>query len=543
MKKVITLFIAILFLAAFLRLWHLGGVPISPNWDEAAIGYNAYSILKTGMDEHGVLFPVILQSFGNYTPAFYAYLAIPAIYLFNLTVFAVRLPSALFGIAAVFGTFFLAKELLSLRDKNVKKNTYLSLLVMFLLAISPWHIQFSRVAYESSIAFTLCVWGLLFFLLGLKNPRWYIASAIAYGLSINTYHSPRLFVPLFLLGLLIIFREKLLTQKKQIILPCIIWLLFLTPILYFFLHNEGYKVTGRYFETNIFSDIKIREDKNPTYATSRPVLFSFFEGSLPKSLIQITDGYLSHFSPKWMFVTGDNDRHHAPSTGLLYLWEAPFLLVGLLSILLSRGKFRSVFFLWLLLAPVPASLTSEVPHAVRTLIFLPSLQIAVALGIERIYLLIKSTTLLSKIVILFTSIIIVLFSFMQYFHLYFFQMNHEFSRVWQFGFADALSFVEQNRGKYKKVFVSNTLEQPYIFFLFYMRYDPRTYLLKYGGTQSETRQAFDIFEFTPIDWSEKINNPDALYILDPYESKIAPLRKVVHTIRFFDSSEAIILAE
>src|SRR2546423_2218531 len=99
-KKLVTLLLfAIVILSAVLRLYQLGAVPISPDWDEAALGYNAYSIMQTGRDEFGTLLPVVLRSFDDYKPALYTYLIIPFIPFFDLTVLAVRLPSALFGIA------------------------------------------------------------------------------------------------------------------------------------------------------------------------------------------------------------------------------------------------------------------------------------------------------------------------------------------------------------------------------------------------------------------------------------------------------------
>ena len=84
MKRIFVVLLFIICIAAFLRMWHLGGVPISLNWDEAAIGYNAYSILKTGKDEYGISFPIVLRSFGNYTPAFLAYLVVPSVFVFDL---------------------------------------------------------------------------------------------------------------------------------------------------------------------------------------------------------------------------------------------------------------------------------------------------------------------------------------------------------------------------------------------------------------------------------------------------------------------------
>src|SRR5260221_8356949 len=133
----------ILFLAAVLRLWQLGSIPPSPDWDEAALGYDAYSILHTGRDEYGKFLPVVLRSFDDYKPAFYAYAVIPSEILFGVNTFAVRLPSAIFGILTVLTTFFLVKELF-------RKNS-LALLSSFLMAISPWSIQFSRVGFESNL--------------------------------------------------------------------------------------------------------------------------------------------------------------------------------------------------------------------------------------------------------------------------------------------------------------------------------------------------------------------------------------------------------
>src|SRR5258708_252135 len=80
-KKVLLLFIGIIFIATLLRLWQLGNMPPSPDWDEVALGYNSYSILHTGKDEFGKLFPVVLRSFDDYKPALYAYLAIPTVAL------------------------------------------------------------------------------------------------------------------------------------------------------------------------------------------------------------------------------------------------------------------------------------------------------------------------------------------------------------------------------------------------------------------------------------------------------------------------------
>ena len=70
-NKVSLLLFLIIFLATVLRFWQLGSVPLSPDWDEVSLGYNAYSIFHTGHDEYGKFFPIVLQSFGDYKPALY----------------------------------------------------------------------------------------------------------------------------------------------------------------------------------------------------------------------------------------------------------------------------------------------------------------------------------------------------------------------------------------------------------------------------------------------------------------------------------------
>ena len=160
--------IFIVLIAAWVRLWQLGQTPPSPDWDEAALGYNAYSVLKTGRDEYGTWFPLSLRSFDDYKPPLYMYLAIPSIAAFGLETWAVRLPSALMGILAVVGTYFLVVEFYKHYNNYKNYNSYIPLLSALLLAISPWHIQFSRIAFEANIGVTINIWAVVCFQRGKK---------------------------------------------------------------------------------------------------------------------------------------------------------------------------------------------------------------------------------------------------------------------------------------------------------------------------------------------------------------------------------------
>ena len=114
--------VGIIIIAAILRLWRLGSNPLSLYWDEASLGYNAYSILKTARDEHGEFIPLTrFIAFGDYKPPGYIYATVPFIMFFGLNEFSIRSASAFAGVAMVLVTYFLTKELIANHQKE-KKN-------------------------------------------------------------------------------------------------------------------------------------------------------------------------------------------------------------------------------------------------------------------------------------------------------------------------------------------------------------------------------------------------------------------------------------
>ncbi len=117
-QKNLTKLILFLILAwgAFWRLSHLGSYP-PLNADEAALGYNAWSLVQTGQDEHGVSWPLHFKSFGDYKPGAYVYLIIPLIKFWGLSEWAIRLPSALLGVGILYLVYLLAK--LVWKDKKL----------------------------------------------------------------------------------------------------------------------------------------------------------------------------------------------------------------------------------------------------------------------------------------------------------------------------------------------------------------------------------------------------------------------------------------
>lgn len=525
MKK-LGAFIAILLIGFGVRIYDLGNTPPSPDWDEAALGYNAYSIGKTGRDEYGKFLPFSIRSFDDYKPPLYVYLAVPSVALFGLSVWSTRLPSVLMGVLAIVGVYVFTSSLFSGQKKS-RMHTIIPLLSSLLLAISPWHIQFSRIAFEANIGITCNIWAAAFFLLGLKDKRYFMASAAVFGFGLYAYHSERVFIPLLALLLGVIYRKEVFISENKkilqqaILLGGIIILPFLTVL---FDKSAIMRLKG----TSSFSDQTALLSRNIAKLEYDQKLGDSFGMLLDNRRIiwvkTIISGYLSHFSLRWLFLTGDNPRHHAPGMGLLYIFELPFLFFGLY--ILSKNiheKYSKILFGWLILSPIAAAPTTGLPHAIRTLVFLPSFQIITAIGIAGCLRYFGTMKSKNKIVAgIFGGLygVFVLGNILYYLNMYFVHQNFEYSEYWQYGYRDVVAYAEKHKKDYDRVYVSTDLEQSYIFFLFYTKYDPKKYLAA-GGTKSGSFDAksnsFDAYVFKKVNLQEICKKESVLYIGTPSE--------------------------
>ena len=530
------LLVIILILAAVLRFYQLGNNPPSLDWDEASIGYNAYSILKTGKDEFGRSFPVSIRSFEDYKPALYTYLTIPAIFLFGLTEFAVRLPSALLGVLTVFGTYLLVKELL----KNTyldKKRELLAVLTSGLLAISPWHLQFSRVAFESNSTLFFVFFGLWAYLKGLHKGSWFSVAAAFLGLSFYSYHSPRLVVPLILLGWSWFYRKQLLAQKRWIIISAFIGFIIVIP---FLLEAFGSgrarlsSVTVLRPEGRVESEIeRIEYDR-----AHGDILGSFLHNRRIVYAKAVIKGYLDHFNLDFLFLRGDAPgRHHAQDVGMLSIWEAPFIFIGLLQVVKTRELQPLLW--WFLVAPVASAITTGTPHAVRALLLLPTYQLFTAIGMSKIVFLLKKffpqRLFLGSLIALG---LIILGNFFYYLEMYYVHTPVESSQDWQYGYKQAVSIIKQYESQVSRVVVTYAYDQPHVYLLFYLRVDPAWYQAQWtGGEVQREARGFAKYEFRRIKWAEDQYKTDTLFIGTPEE--IPETAGEVAHVFFLDGSIAL----
>lgn len=529
-KTIIILLFAIVSLGAMLRLYHLGSVPPSPDWDEVSLAYNAHSLFTTGRDEYGNFLPAVLRSYNDYKPAFYAYMSIPSVEIFGLTSFAIRLPSAVMGILAILIVYFLVKTIFRLGNYKEKKQLanaeIIALLAAFLLAISPWHIQFSRIAFETNTGLTFNFLVALLFIKGLKNHWLLVLSMFLAGLNLSVYQSERVFTPLLVLALVVIFRKELFTINKKILAGAVfVGIIALIPPAMFLNHDSNalLRVKG----TSIFNDqtellkkVTLRLDND---IAQDDALGKILDNRRVTYTKMIAEAYISHYNPKWLFLTGDNNRHHAPGMGLIYIVFLPFILIGIYQLIFGNfdKKTKYLIFSWFLLAPIPASITTGVPHAVRTLNFAPTYEIFIALGIITAFLYFskmkyKILTVPVRFVVFTLFVGLFIFNFVYYLNQYFGQQNYAYAYDWQYGYDKAVPLVEELKKDYKTVIVSDRepLTNAYMFFLFYMNYPADEYqkINVQNLANNNKNHSFDKYEFYTFEW-DKMKHMDNVLLV------------------------------
>src|SRR5687767_10803363 len=97
-------FALLTFVALVTHIWQLSSIPRGLYSDEAAIGYNAWLISTTGIDEHDRTFPLFFESFGDYKSPVYMYTAVVTTALLGPGEWAVRLAATLFWLVFAIAT-------------------------------------------------------------------------------------------------------------------------------------------------------------------------------------------------------------------------------------------------------------------------------------------------------------------------------------------------------------------------------------------------------------------------------------------------------
>lgn len=361
----------ILVIALFLRTWRLDESPPAINQDEAVHAYDAWSLLKTGRDHDGAAWPIFFRAFGDYHPGPFVYLLIPFEAVFGLSVTTARLPGALAGVVAVALIYYLLRR---------RYGDPIALTAAAFLAVSPWHMHLNRLAIEAGTCPTLVLGGLT--LLSAAGPfadedgpnrgRWrqlalLLASGAALGLATWTYHAMRVFVPLLLVGLILIYRGGIAAMARSSAgrFRLLVW-------------------GGGYLAGLLPFLVTWAVAPEQVWARASAVTALSGEGGMYEKIAGVVERYLSHFSPEFLFRNGDVYAvQSVPGHGQLYTCYLLLVPMGIWTVVRRKGadRFGLLMLWWLLAGPVPAA-PAEWPggHSLRSVVMIPMFDAFAALG-------------------------------------------------------------------------------------------------------------------------------------------------------------------
>ncbi|MBI5045151.1 MAG: glycosyltransferase family 39 protein [Candidatus Levybacteria bacterium] len=470
MRKNVVFLLLIVFLGGLLRFWGLTNVPPSLYWDEVSQGYNAYSILKTGKDEHQESFPITrFQAFGDNKAPVNIYLTVISLGMFGKNDFSVRFPSAFLGTMTIVMTFFLVKFLFYYE----KEKDLLALVSSLFLAISPWHIQLSRAAYEGNIATFFTVAALALFFVSLVKNKWYfLGSVICFVLAFYSFNAHRVFIPIIVLFIGLLYWKNILKKKKVFFISITTGILLLLPFLFYLQTPES---RLRFNEVNIFSDIGVIEQSNKLLANDTVSILKVFDNRRVLFLESYFKHYFDFYNPVYLFIKGDvNPRFSDQFNGELYLWILPLLLIGFYGLYLRKSRVALFIVGWFLIAPLAAATARETPHALRSETFIPVFEIISGVGVLSFFSSIKTHRSVYRTSVLFGCFIIV-FSLYAFFHNYFSHNSKLNSYDWQYGYRQAIEYVESVKKDYNKIYFTNTYGRPSIYVAWYSNISPQEY--------------------------------------------------------------------
>lgn len=461
-RKSLIILILIVIIGGILRFVSLGGNPPSLNWDEVSHGYNAYSVLKTGMDQWGEKFPIFnFRAYGDYPTTLNLYLTVPFLIIFGLTEFALRFPHALIGILTIISVYFLTF--------GITKKNKLSLLAAFLAAIGPWYVFTSRFVLQSNLSVFLLISSAALFVNRNKGKALLPLSIFTLFLTLFSYHTTRIFSPLLLLGSIFIYKGEI---KNKLIYTFSVF--FIALSVYILVSPNASARGNVLFIVDQGAVNKIIESRNTSklpnivkrLVYNRPV---YFAGAFAKN-------YVSYFSPKFLFLSGGTQyQFSVPGFGLIYPVSLPFFYIGLILLFIKSFKDKNYRFLllWLILSPIPASITNESLTVLRATTMLPIPEILIALGI---YFVLGKLPKNFRLFGLIIYIMILIFSAESYLYNYFTSYRNTYSWSWQYGYKEVVSYAKNNYDKYDKIIVTKKYGEPHEYFLYYLKYDPARYL-------------------------------------------------------------------
>lgn len=487
-RSVLYLLALTLISSFFFSIFELNNAPPCVNADEAAFGYNAYSLLKTGADEYGNVLPVRLKSFGDYKMPLYSYLSVPFIAMVGLNETGVRMLNIVLAIIFPFVVYFLVKELFE-KDEVAAISAFL---ISTSLGLGIVH----RHAHEAYLAAFLITLSSFFFIRFLKYERLKDGTIfiLFIFLALFAYQSSRLYALFFFLFALGYFIYKY--KKKFLKSRVLFFSLFIVAIGLFAITDIIYK-PERVQNLLLFND---KGFAMRTYEFVGEGGSKFIYNKATMGVKQVVAQEMQFFSPQFLAIDGDkNHRFGYPGMSPMTILEYLFIFIGLYFIFKNKERWRFFLLFLLIVTPLTAALSWNEGSLTRSLfLHIPLLGISaygfysvlVSAAGKRVFVPVLLTLVLVQSVALF-------YSWDMYFNHY--PKRETVALSWQCGYKEMASHVKAKYESKDIFYITKKHGEPYIFLLFYLNYPPEKY------QKTAHLSAPDIYGFGQVEKFDKFN--------------------------------------
>lgn len=390
-----------------IRVLQLDKVPPAMTHDELGYVYNAYSIALIGEDVNGIRFPFHFNT-GDPKSPIPVYLTAPLVGLFGLNMYSARFLFAFLGSLDIILVFLISKKL-------TKKQT-IAYFSSFLLAIMPWHIQISRIAYDADITLFFYTLGVVLVLYSSKRIRYLLSASLVFFLGFFSYHGAKV----LLVPLLLIMSWYLVSQRQEKRSALILLASSLIPtFLIFVILTKTTNVMARYNEVSILNVASAAQLVNEERRTSLApeILRKVFNNKLLTYIQVFRDNYLDAYSTQFLFISGEaNPIYSVWNRGQMYSIDALFILLGLIGLSLKKRS-HIVLLLFLAVAPLPSAMANPTSYSVRSLFMVVPLVIIASIGINNLIVNVPKF----KSILIIGLIGVYLIYFLAYFYQYLFR--------------------------------------------------------------------------------------------------------------------------
>lgn len=443
-KEEIILFF-VLIVGSLVRLVAIGQFPNALNVDEASSGYDAFSLMRYGVDRGGNSYPVYLYAWGSGQSVLYSYIMIPVLMVTGLCEYGIRLPMAITGIISLYVFYYLMK--------NIFDSKRVALVSVAFFAICPWHIMKSRWGMECNIFPDIILLTTLLLALGIKKKKnWMqVLAFVCLAVSSYSYGTGYLFLPVFVLGVLgYLIYKKELTVKKSLLYLLIMFVICIPIILYIAVNTFGLeqfsigKVTVPKLLVNRYDEVS-----------------TVFSGNIIENCVDNLLGTL-----RILILQDDGLEWNAiPQFGMFYIVSIVFFVIGV-KVCLSKYRdnvYNQIMNIWMLAAIVLVAFCEANINRIN-IIMIPCIYY-IAVGIYEFLNKYKVATL--------CVCVIYIVLFVEFMYVY---VHKDYNEYYTFeaGVEDVVDYC--NSLDADVIYCKYSFKEPFIYFMFYGQADVHEYL-------------------------------------------------------------------